>query len=84
MLKRLGLGELLKELTRRPLLLIEAVRSFFATRRRRRLRPARAYLAWRSYTAYGDASGSFRTEDMVQFLAWRRRLRKISRNGSTS
>lgn len=75
-LKRLGLGDLLGELFRRPFLLIEAMRVFFATRRRRRATPGRAYLAWRSYTAYGDHDASLRTDDMIEFLAWRRRLRR--------
>ena len=78
MLKRLGLGDILKELARRPLLLTEAMRSFLATRRRGGVKPGSAYLAWRSYTAYGDPSVSFQTEDLIQFLAWRRRLRRSS------
>ena len=80
MLNRLGLGEILKELLRRPFLLIEAMRSFLATRRRGRVKPGTAYLAWRSYTAYGDHGAPFRTEDLIQFLDWRRRLRSSSRS----
>lgn len=76
MLNRLGLGDVIGELFRRPFLFVEAVRSFFAIRRRRRLTPASAYLAWRSYTAYGDHDAVFPTEDLIQFLAWRRRLRR--------
>lgn len=76
MLNRLGLGDVLGELFRRPFLLVEAVRSYFALRRLRRLTPASAYLAWRSYTAYGDHDAVFQTDDLIQFLAWRRRLRR--------
>jgi hypothetical protein len=78
MLKRLGLGDILGELFRRPFLLIEAVRIYFATRRRRRLMPGDAYLSWRSYTAYGDHNVGFQSDDLIQFLAWRRRLRRTA------
>ena len=76
MLKRVGLGDVLGELSRRPFLLIEAVRGYFATRRRRRLIPGNAYLSWRSYTAYGDPDAVFQKDDLIDFLAWRRRLRR--------
>lgn len=79
MLNRLGLGDTLGELFRRPFLLIEAMRSLLATRQRGLLRPADAYLAWRSYTAYGDHDATFRTHDVIQFLAWRRRLRSVQK-----
>ena len=76
MLNRLGLGEFLWEMFRRPFLLIEAVRSYFAVRRRRRLTPARAYVSWRSYTAYGEDDAEFQSRDLIHYLAWRRRLRR--------
>lgn len=79
MLNRLGLGEILGEMFRRPFILIEGVRTYFAMRRRRRLTPASAYLSWRSYTAYGDHHAVFQTDDLIQFLDWRRRLRRSAR-----
>lgn len=75
-LKRLGLGEALGELWRRPLLLAEAVRTFFATRRLGGFGPSTAYLEWRSYTAYGDHKAGFEPTDLVHYLSWRRRLRR--------
>lgn len=82
MLNRLGLGDVVRELLRRPFLLIEAVRSYFAIRRRRRLTPATAYLSWRSHTAYGDHDAVFQNDDLIQFLAWRRRLRRSAQRGT--
>lgn len=63
-------------MTRRPLLLVEAVRAFFATRRRRRLFPSKAYLEWRAYTAYGDHKARIDDGDLFDYLAWRRHLRR--------
>lgn len=66
----------LGEMTRRPLLLVEAVRAFFATRRRRRLFPSKSYLEWRAYTAYGDHKATIADGDLFEYLAWRRHLRR--------
>lgn len=82
MLRRLGLGDTLGELFRRPLLLVEALRVFVAMRRRRRLLPSRAYLRWRAYTAYGDHNAPFRNRDVVHFLEWRRQWRRGMKIGS--
>lgn len=84
MLKRLGVGDSLGELFRRPFLLIEAVRVYFAMRRRGRFTPSSAYLSWRSYTAYGDLDAQFETDDLITFLGWRRRLRTSVRMVSKS
>lgn len=70
----------LAEMIRRPLILIEAVRAFFATRKRRRLFPSKAYLEWRAYTAYGDHRARINDGDLFDYLAWRRHLR-TSMNG---
>lgn len=66
----------------RPVLGIEAVRFAFAAARRGWVRrppfvpvPDPAYLQWRITTAYGD-DGEPTLEDMAEFLAWRRRLRR--------
>lgn len=63
-------------MTRRPLLLVEAVRAFFAMRRRHRLLPSKAYLEWRAYTAYGDHKARADDDDLFDYLAWRRHLRR--------
>jgi hypothetical protein len=65
-------------LARRPALLAEALRMFLAIRRRARINSSRAYLRWREMTAYGDPS-PITTTDLIDFLAWRRRLRIIAR-----
>lgn len=79
MLRRLGLGETLGALLRRPFLLVESVRLFFAVRRRGLPFPSRSYLRWRAYTAYGDQNAGFAGEDVVDFLEWRRRHRRLAR-----
>ncbi len=64
------------ELFRRPLLLFEAARTYFAVRRRKRPTPSGAYLRWRAYTAYGDQRAAFESDDVIDFLEWRRRHRR--------
>ncbi len=71
-------------LVRRPMLLLEAIRAFFAVRRRGRPTPSRSYLRWRSYTAYGDHEASFQSEDVIDFLEWRRRNRRTRARERTS
>lgn len=72
------------ELFRRPLLLIEAMRTYFAMRRRRRLTPSRAYLRWRAFTAYGEQNAAFESDDVIDFLEWRRRHRRTRARRRTS
>lgn len=71
-------------LFRRPLLLVEAARTYFAIRRRGRPTPSRAYLRWRSFTAYGDHGAAFESEDVIDFLEWRRRHRRARGRRRTS
>ena len=73
---RLGVRALSGALLRRPQLLIESVRAFFATRRAGGLAPSPAYLAWRSHTAYGDASPAT-SNDLIHYLSWRRTMRRL-------
>jgi hypothetical protein len=73
----LGLRAHLGVLVRRPSLLIEAARLLVAVRRRRRPGPSAAYLEWRAVTAYGSAS-EFPPDELVGFLAWRRRMRALA------
>lgn len=78
MLRRLGLGNAMGEMIRRPLILVEAVRALFAIRRLNRALPSKAYLEWRTYTAYGDHEAGLDTDDLILFLAWRRHLRRAN------
>lgn len=64
-------------LLRRPLLLFEAVRTSVAMRRNRGLGLAAAYLAWRQSTAYGENVTTVSVRDMLDYLSWRRGLRRI-------
>ena len=61
----------------RPSLWAEAIRTLWAIRERGTLRPNHAYLAWRRQTAYGDADVAESTEDLVAYLQWRRRQRRL-------
>ena len=70
-------------LLRRPRLLFEAMRTYFAMRRRGRPTPSRAYLRWRSFTAYGDHNAAFESDDVIDFLEWRRRNRRTRGRGGT-
>ena len=40
--------------------------------------PHGPYLRWRAMTAYGNADQSFRSDDLIEYLRWRRRMRKGS------
>ncbi len=64
-------------LIRRPILLLEAVRSWFAMRRIGGLGVAGAYLAWRGSTAYGDHKTTASAQDVLNYLSWRREMRAI-------
>jgi len=64
-------------LLRHPTLVVEAVRTWFAMRRSGGFGVAGPYLAWRRLTAYGDRSTTFRAQDVVKYLTWRREIRVI-------
>jgi hypothetical protein len=64
-------------LLRHPVLLWEAVRTWFAMRRTGGLGLAGPYLAWRHLTAYGDISTTMSAHDLLNYLAWRREMRSI-------
>jgi hypothetical protein len=64
-------------LIRRPVLGLEAIRTWVAMRRRGGIGPARTYLAWRRLTAYGDHLTTFSAQDVVNYLSWRREIRAI-------
>ncbi len=63
-----------RQILRRPILVMEALRVAWAFRARRSLTPSPAMLSWRLATAYGSARPAD-TEDLVRFLAWRRSMR---------
>lgn len=65
----------MRDLIRRPVMMLEAVRVYFAMRRHGRLTPSAAYLEWRAYTAYGDHKAGFRSDDLFHYLTWRRHFR---------
>jgi hypothetical protein len=66
-------------LARRPTLLFEAIRAWFAMRREGGLGPATSYLEWRRYTAYGDRITTTSAHDLVKYLQWRREMRAMSK-----
>lgn len=69
----------IRGLVRRPLLAVEALRSWLSMRRRGGWRVASSYLAWRTVTAYGDPSTTVSARDLLRYLAWRREMRSIQR-----
>lgn len=69
----------IRGLLRRPLLLMEAMRSWLAMRRRGGLGLASPYLSWRTLTAYGDQTTTIGAQDLLRYLAWRREMRLIRR-----
>ncbi len=73
------LGGHLATLVRHPVLLWEAIRAFFAVRRRGGLFPSSAYLEWRMHTAYGNEDGDVPETDLLHYFIWRRSMRTISR-----
>ena len=66
-------------LVRRPTLLLEAIRTWFAMQRRGGLTPAAPYLEWRLSTAYGESSATASAQDLVKYLVWRRAMRAMSK-----
>lgn len=74
----MGFGrDVIFALVRRPVLLLEAVRTSFAMRRKGGLAPAAPYLAWRNVTAYGDEITTVGAQDLLNYLSWRREMRAI-------
>ncbi len=70
------------EIIRRPSLWGESLRAAAAMSRRGWWRhppflpvPDRDYLSWRVATAYGDPAGPVDVDDVVAYLAWRKRHR---------
>ena len=64
-------------LVRRPLLLFEAVRTWFAMRRQGGFGLSGHYLSWRNVTAYGDELTTIGAQDLLNYLSWRREMRAI-------
>lgn len=60
-----------------PVLLWEAVRSWFAMRRQGGLGVSGHYLSWRRATAYGDPIATMSARDVLDYLSWRREMRAI-------
>lgn len=68
-------------LIRRPPLLLEALRTWWAMRRVGGIGLAGSYLAWRSLTAYGDKSATVSAQDLLHYLHWRRGMRLLGKMG---
>jgi len=68
-------------LFRRPLLLLEALRTWVAMRRAGGLGLSGSYMGWRAMTAYGDSLTTLSAQDLLDYLYWRRGMRAI-RSGS--
>lgn len=68
-------------LMRRPSLLVEAVRVWFAMSTRGKLGPDLDYMRWRGFTAYGDHSTTASAHDLLNYLSWRREMRGIRKWG---
>ena len=66
---------------RYPILLLEAVRTWFALRRSGGIGIAVPYLSWRRLTAYGDQTTTMSAQDVVNYLSWRREMRTIRKWG---
>lgn len=66
------------ELISHPALMWEGVRTLWAFRSRSGILPPRALIDWRIATAYGTSSAEIATDDLVSFLQWRRRLRRLA------
>lgn len=64
-------------LVRRPALLLEATRVWFAMRRNGGVAPSSAYLEWRRSTAYGEPATTASAQDLVYYLEWRREMRSM-------
>lgn len=75
-------SSILRALMRRPSLWLEALRAYAAFtpsgwwRRAPFLPvPRRAYLRWRTHTAYGSPTAAPNPTDVIQFLEWRKAQR---------
>ena len=68
----------IRGLWRSPELWIEAVRYAFAVRSLHGVdpRPDRAYIEWRSMTAYGSIDGQPTPADILAVVRWRKRWRR--------
>ena len=73
----LGIPRHIGALLRRPMLFWEALHTFWTMRRHGRPYRSQAYLSWRLQTAYGDASVSMTPHDLVDYLEWRKQMRRI-------
>jgi hypothetical protein len=74
----------LRAFIRRPFLAIEGLRAAVAVAADGWWRrppfvpvPDPVYLAWRRETAYGDRDAPMHVDDLVHYLAWRRRYRRL-------
>jgi hypothetical protein len=67
----------IRALVLRPHLLWEAVRTWFALRQRGGLVVSGPYLSWRRATAYGDPLTTMSAHDLLDYLSWRREMRRI-------
>lgn len=77
----IGAGTLVPVLAR-PLLLAEALRTVWSHRRRGWWSvlvplPSAEHLAWRTLTAYGVPDALLSGPDLLAFLSWRRRQRRV-------
>jgi hypothetical protein len=64
-------------LLRHPVLCWEALRTWMAMRRRGGVGLSVGYIDWRAFTAYGDNLTAVSGEDLVNYLAWRRGMRRV-------
>ena len=76
--RRLGWGRQGLFLVAHPVLLWEALRMSFALRPQGSLMPSSEYLGWRFHTAYGNEASPTLSEDLAQFLRWRRTMRRTA------
>ena len=71
-----GLGRYALFLVAHPVLLWEALRMSVALRAQGSVLPSSEYLEWRFQTAYGKGASPTLSEDLAQFLRWRRTMRR--------
>lgn len=76
----LGLKGQLRIFLAEPALLWEALLTAVAMRRRGGVVPSSAYLGWRMETAYGAVNATSAPGDLVHYLRWRKRMRKLARS----